>query len=248
MLFRASALLASSARPRALFALPLVALAVAGCGTSSSSSTSTVTATGSTLTVYLSDPPAAQSNPALQDVVDGEILAFKQKQGVAGIGLKDTVGTSSVSQNARDAIHVDSIIAYMGEVQGGQSVQTVGITNAEDVLEFSPTDGVSPVKDNFESFSSYGRTFASLPLQLTTSSAALEKAVPNFAATFKADFGHVPSAQAINGYDAVWMLFRVLAGEKAQAANRGKVTASVVATLKANQGQASVAAFKIVSK
>jgi hypothetical protein len=248
MSFRASALLASSARPRALLALPLVALAVAGCGSTGGSSTSTVTATGSTLTLYLSDPPAVRSNPAEQDVVYGEELAFQQKKSVAGIALRRQIGTSSVSQNARNAIHVNSIIAYFGEVQSGQSVQTVGITNAEDVLEFSPTDDVNPVKDNFESFSSYGRTFASVPIQLTTTSAALQKAVPSFAATFKTDFGHAPSAQAINGYDAVWVLMRVLAGEKAQAANRGKVTASVIATLKANKGQASVAAFKIISK
>lgn len=247
MLFRALALLASSARSRALLALALVALAVAGCGTSGSS-TSTVTATGSTLTLYISDPPAVQSSPALQDVVDGEELAYTQKKASAGIALNDRVGTSSVSQNARNAIHVDSAIAYLGEVQTGQSVQTVGITNAEDVLELSPTDDVTPAKDDFESYSSYGRTFASLPIQLTTSSAALEKAVPSFASTFKTDFAHAPSADAIDGYDAMWVLIRVLDANKADAGNRGKIAASVIATLKANQGQASVPAFKIVSK
>jgi ABC-type branched-subunit amino acid transport system substrate-binding protein len=227
----------------------LIALAVAGCGTSGSgSSTSTVTATGSTLTLYLSDPPAVQANPAMQDVVYGEELAFAQKKDVAGIAVQEKIGRASVSQNARNAIHVNSIIGYIGEVQSGQSVQTVGITNAEDVLEFSPTDDVTPVKDNFESFSSYGRTFASLPTQLTTSSAALEKAVPSFASAFKAAFRRAPSAAAINGYDAVWILLRVLKAEKANAANRGKVTASVIATLKANKGQASVADFTISTK
>ena len=205
-----------------------------------------MTASGSTLTLYLSDPPAVRANGELQDVVDGERLAWSQKKSVAGVALKLTVGTSSVSQNARDAIHVSSAIAYMGEIQTGQSTQTVGITNAEGMLEFSPTDDVRPDKDDFESFSSYGRTFASLPLQLTTSVSALEKAAPaDFASSFKTDFGHAPSADAITGYDAVWVLMRVLGAAKADAANRGEIAGSVIATLKANQGQASVAAFKI---
>jgi hypothetical protein len=252
MLFRASVRRVSNAHPRALLALLLVVLAVAGCG-SAGASTSTVTATGGTggaLTLYLSDPPAVRSNSALQDVVYGEELAWNQKKGLAGIPVSLKVGHASVSQNARDAIHIASAIAYMGEVQTGQSVQSVGITNAEDILEFSPTDGVDPVKDDFESFTSYGRTFASLPLQLTTSAAALSQAAPAaFASSFKTAFpGHSPNAGAVAGYDAVWVLMRVLDAEKADASNRGKVTAAVIATLKANRGKASVAAFTIVSK
>jgi hypothetical protein len=227
----------------------VLALALAGCGTSGSS-TSTVSATGSTLTLYLSDPPAVRANPALQDVVYGEELAWSQHKSAAGVAVQIKVGKSSVSQNARAAIHIASTIAYMGEIQTGQSVQTVGITNAEDVLEFSPTDRTRPARVDFESVSSYGRTFASLPLQLTTSTAALNRAAPsNFAASFKTDFQHgAPKADAITGYDAVWVLMRVMGAEKGEAANRGKVTAAVIATLEANKGQASVADFKISMK
>jgi ABC-type branched-subunit amino acid transport system substrate-binding protein len=245
MSLRASAPRASSARLGALLALPLTALALAGCG-ASGSSTSTVTATGSTLTLYLSDPPAVRANPELQSVYDGEVLAWDQHRSAAGVAVKIDTGRGSVSQNARDAIHIDSVIAYMGEIEPGQSIQSVGITNAEDVLQFSPTDGTRPVKKDFESFSSYGRTFASLPLQLTTSTAALNRAAPaNFISTFKTDFARAPTADAIDGYDAVWVLMRVMGAEKGDAANRGRVTAGVIATLKANHGQASVADFKI---
>ncbi len=197
--------------------------------------------------VYLSDPPAVQANPALQDVVYGEELAWSQHKSMAGVAVNiGQPGKASVSTNARAAIHINSVIAYLGEIQTGQSVQSVGITNAEDVLEFSPTDGVRPSKNDFESFSSYGRTFASLPLQLTTSTAALNKAAPSdFASTFKTDFRHAPSTDAITGYDAMWVLLRVLKTLGGQAANRGKVAASVIATLSANRGQASVADFKI---
>jgi hypothetical protein len=242
---------ASSARSRALVALPVVALALAGCS-ATGGSTSTVTAQGATLRLYLSDPPAVQKDPALQSIVYGEELAWSQHKSMAGVSVEvGQPGTASVSQNARNAIHDNSVIAYIGEIQTGQSVQSVGITNAEDILEFSPTDDVRPVKNDFESFSSYGRTFASLPLQLTTSTAALNRAAPsNFAASYKADFptAPAPSAQAITGYDAVWVVLRVLKALGGQAANRGRVAASVIATLEANKGQASVADFKIKLK
>ena len=200
--------------------------------------------------LYLSDPPAVQKDPTLQSIVYGEELAWSQHKSMAGVSVEvGQPGKASVSQNARDAIHDNNVIAYMGEIQTGQSVQSVGITNAEDILEFSPTDDVKPDKNDFESFSSYGRTFASLPLQLTTTTAALNKAAPsNFTSSFKADFQTAPSSQAIAGYDAVWVVLRVLKALGGQAANRGKVAASVIATLEANKGQASVADFTIKLK
>ena len=240
-----------SARSRAILALGLVALAITGCSTSaaSGSKTSTVSASGSPLTLWISDPPAVKANRALQDVVNGEVVAWSQHKAAAGVAIKLHVADGSPSENARDAIHDASAIAYMGEIQTGQSTQTVGITNALGLLEFSPTDDVQPVKNDFESINSYGRTFASLPLQLTTSTAALNKAAPsNFASGFKTDIRHAPNADAITGYDAVWVLMRVLGAEKAQDTNRGAVAGAVIATLKANQGQASVPAFKIALK
>lgn len=236
----------SSLRPRALLAAPLLAAVLAGCGTSGSNTTTNVTATGSTLSVYLSEPATLSSDPTLADVGRAEQLAWQERSpAVTNVSLRKRVVTASASANARTAIADTSLIAYVGEIATGQSRQTVGITNAEDVLELSPTDTVVPGKNDFESLSTYGRTFASLPIQLTTSPAALNRADPTFAKSFKAQFGHSPSAEAIEGYDAVWVLLRVIAALGNRANSRSKVTASVIATLKANAGQASVPAFTI---
>lgn len=225
-------------------------LALAGCGTTGSNNTTTnVTATGSTLTVYLSDPPAVKADPALQDVVLAERLSWVAHRGlVKSAALSLGNGTASASDNARSAIALTGLIAYVGEVANGESRQTVGILNAEDVLALSPTDTVIPGGNDFEDLSTYGRTFASLPVDLGTSATALEKAAPGFRAAFTRAYGHAPSTQAVEGYDAIWVLLRVLGGLRGQANSRTKVAASVIATLKANQGQASVPAFKLVLK
>ncbi len=236
----------SSARPRALLALPLLCITLAGCSASGSSTSTTVDATGTDLTVFLSDPPAVRADPALQDVFDAEDLAWEQKvTAVKNVSLRLSILKRSVSDNARRAISNDSAIAYVGEIQPGQSVQTVGITNAEDILELSPTDTVRPDKNDYEDFSTYGRTFASLPLDLTTSAATLEHAVPSFTKTFTTDFGHAPSAEAIDGYDSVAILLRVLSSLGGEVNERSKIVSAVVKTLQGNQGQASVAAFTI---
>ena len=234
-------------RLRAAVALPLLAVVLAGCGASGSTkTTSNVTATGTTLRVFVSDPPAVQSNQAMQDVVDAEQLAWNDYSGsVKHVALKLVTLTKPVSDNARQAIDSNSLLAYLGEVQTGQSVQTVGILNAQDALELSPTDTVKPDKNDFEDFSTYGRTFASLPIDLTTSAAALNQALPSFAKNFSAMYGHAPSRQAIDGYDSVWVLLRVLSYLGDQANNRSKIATDVIATLKGNQGRASVPAFTI---
>ena len=46
----------------------------------------------------------------------------------------------AVRQRARLAIIDSSTIAYLGEIAPGAPTQTVGITNALDVLQVSPTD------------------------------------------------------------------------------------------------------------
>ncbi len=228
-----------------MVALPVLALLLAGCGAAGSSkTTANVTATGASLTVYLSDPPGLSAS--LQDVVDAEELAWHQHvASVKHVALKLVPVRHVVSVNARQAINSNGLLAYLGEVQPGESIQTVGILNAQDALELSPTDNVRPTQVDFEDYSTYGRTFASLPLDLTTSPAALKRALPAFTKTFETDFGHAPSPQAIEGYDAVWVLLRVLSFLGDQANNRTKIATDVIATLKGNQGQASVPSFTI---
>jgi branched-chain amino acid transport system substrate-binding protein len=156
----------------------LAALAIAGCsaaGSSSGSSSSSVTVSGGTLSIYLSEPPDLSSNPVAQDIVDAEQLAFAAHHGEIKDFRVDLVARrlSEVTDNARNAIIDASTIAYLGELAPGASDDTVGITNALDVLQVSPTDNAlelstdTPVitggyKGYFESWSTYGRTFARL--------------------------------------------------------------------------------------
>lgn len=153
----------------------LAALAVAGCGTgsSSSSSSSAVTITGNTLTLYISEPSDLASDPAAQDIVHAEQMAFSAHHGeVTHYKLVlQTLRGKTLSDNARAAIIDSSAIAYLGEIAPGTSDQTVGITNALDLLQVSPTDNALELSQKtpavsgapqsyFQSWSTYGRTFA----------------------------------------------------------------------------------------
>lgn len=155
-----------------------VALAalVAGCsaaGSSGSSSANSVTARGSTLIIYLSEP--ASPNPVQKQVLEGEQQACSQLAGsIPGTSRSvkcDTVHSSTLSANAREAIQDESSIAYIGEIQPGDSEQTLGINNARDLLQVSPTDtaveltqSVAAVPGSpgnfYEAAGTYGRTFA----------------------------------------------------------------------------------------
>ncbi len=167
-------------RPRAFAAAGaagLVALVIAGCGTSSSSSSAgtAVTVAGHTLTIFLSEPRDISKNPAALDVAEAEQLAFAAgRRQVHDYKLQlQTDAAAQLSDNARAAIIYPTTIAYMGEIDPGASDQTVGITNALDVLQVSPTDNALELgastpavsggpKSFFESWSTYGRTFARL--------------------------------------------------------------------------------------
>jgi ABC-type branched-subunit amino acid transport system substrate-binding protein len=153
----------------------LAALAVAGCSAanSSSSSSSSLTVSGGTLSIYLSEPSDWRSDPVAQDVVHAEQMAFSaHSPSVTDYKLRlEAVSYKTLSDNARAAIIDPTTIAYLGEIAAGASDQTTGITNAQDVLQVSPTDGALELSNTtpavsggakyfFEQWSSYGRTFA----------------------------------------------------------------------------------------
>jgi branched-chain amino acid transport system substrate-binding protein len=159
------------ARSRALAACAALVAGIAGCTAAGSSAP---TLTGKTLTIYLSAPSSLASDQQAQDVVNAEKLAFGKLQGqVTAYRLKLTVLThDKVSDNARQAIgDTGHAIAYLGEVRPGDSADSLGITNAQDLLQVSPTDTAaaltqktpavpkSPTK-YYESLSTYQRTFA----------------------------------------------------------------------------------------
>jgi|GEM_PF-2236889 len=143
-------------------------LVLGGCASAASSSS----VSGHTLTIYLSQPPGRLSAEEM-DVFDAEQLALRQAGGRMGSFTLRVVPVhgGELSANARAAIADPTTIAYLGELVPGSSEQTVGITNAEDVLQVSPTDtaleltqstpAVPGAPDTFyESLSTYGRTFA----------------------------------------------------------------------------------------
>jgi branched-chain amino acid transport system substrate-binding protein len=134
-----------------------------------------VVVTSHTLTIYLSEPPGFASDPNLADVVDAEKLAFEQDSNqVTGYKLRlAPINLAEVTDNARIAIQDTSAIAYVGELQAGTSVQTVGITQDQDLLELSPTDTQSMVSTDFESLSTYGRNYMRVPGGASAEAAAL---------------------------------------------------------------------------
>ncbi len=144
---------------------------VAGCAAATSGTV--VTATGRTLTIYSAVPAAVATDPVVRDVADAEQLAFTQKANeVTAFKLSfQRLGSSKLSDNARTAIQDKSAIAYIGEITPGSSADTLGITNAQDLLQISPTDtAVELTQPNpavpgspsryYESLKTYGRTFA----------------------------------------------------------------------------------------
>jgi hypothetical protein len=193
------------------------ACVVAGCSSTGSSSNSTVTASGHTLTIYVSDPEAVQANPALQDAVDAAQLAYAQQHSdVTRYKLRLVVvknRKAHVSDIARAAIQDTTAIAYLGEFQPGYSDQTVGITNALDLLTISPTDTAlelgqstpavsgSP-KTFYESWSTYHRTFARVvPSSAQEAQALIDEmhalGVKSLAiSTDKSDYGRALAAAA----------------------------------------------------
>ncbi len=144
-----------------------------GVGSCSTSGTSSVTASGTTLTIYASAPVGSAASP---DILDAERLAFQQFQQagnrVGTFTIKFvTVDSAKVSNNARTAIEDSGAIAYVGELTPGASADSMGITNAEDVLQVSPADTALELtqptaavagapNSYYEAHGTYGNTFA----------------------------------------------------------------------------------------
>jgi branched-chain amino acid transport system substrate-binding protein len=169
-------------RGRPLIACAALAAGVAGCSTTAASTTSV---SGGTLSIYLSQPPGAPSREQ-QDVVAAERLAFQHANAHVGkytVRLVPFAG-KELSDNARQAIGDDTTIAYLGEFAPGASQDTLGITNAQNVLQVTPTDTAveqtqhTPAVPNspdryYESLSGNGRTFARVVPTTTLEAKAL---------------------------------------------------------------------------
>ncbi len=173
MLSRVLGLSPAPVRARALTLVAGAAAVIGVAGCAAATSGSVVTVTGRTLTIYSAVPASVASDPVVRDVADAEQLAFTQKANeVTSYKLAFRRLTSSkLSDNARTAIQDKSAIAYIGEILPGASADTLGITNAQDLLQVSPTDtaaeetqSIAAVSGSptryYESLKTYGRTFA----------------------------------------------------------------------------------------
>jgi ABC-type branched-subunit amino acid transport system substrate-binding protein len=144
----------------------LTTMGVSQCGGTSSSST--VTVSGKTLTIYASAP---QNSAQATDVLDAEQLALRQLGSrVSGFTIRFVALHAKPSANARTAIQDKTAIAYLGELEPGVSADTMGITNAQDLLQVSPTDTALELTrstpavpgapgDYYEAHGTYGNTF-----------------------------------------------------------------------------------------
>ena len=147
----------------------LTTMGVSQCGGTSSSNT--VTVSGSTLTIYASAPLSGATAQAA-DVLDAEQLALSQLGSkVSGFTVRFVELHAKPSANARTAIQDKTSIAYLGELDPGVSAGTMGITNAQDLLQVSPSDTALELTrstpavpgapgDYYEAHGTYGNTFA----------------------------------------------------------------------------------------
>jgi hypothetical protein len=217
-------------RSRLLIGCAGAVFAMVSTGAGCSATTPAVTVSARTLTIYVSAPSSL--SPQGKDVADAEELAFNQLKGqVHGFTLRSVQLTdTNVSNNARRAIgDTTSAVAYLGEIPPANSVDSLGITNAQDLLQVSPAEAASVPTKDFESFSTYGRTFASMSLSQDVRALLAGSAGKTFVSDFRSAYGHAPSSQAILGYAAMATVLKALQGAGAAANNRGTVRANYFA-------------------
>jgi hypothetical protein len=213
------------ARSRLLTFVACAVLFMVSAGAGCSTTTSAVTVTGKTLTIYYSWPANLSSNPGTVEVVHGEQLAFNQLTGqVHGNFLR--LKANKISDNARMAIEdTTSAVAYVGEPGAKTSVDSLGITNAQDLLQVSPAPGASQPTKNFQSYSTYGRTFASMSVTAGQAAQTIlsEPAGRTFVRQFRTRYGTTPSSGAVLGYAATAAVLEALRKAGSAANNRSTV-------------------------
>jgi hypothetical protein len=214
-------------RSRLLTVIGCGVLFMVSAGAGCSATASAPTLTSKTLTVYLSAPASLTSNPGAQDVLDAEQLAFDQLKGsVKSFTLNRTVlKNGEISDHARTAIqNTTGAVGYVGEIVP-PSTDSLGITNAVDLLQVSPAEGGPVPTSHFQSYSTYGRTFASMAPGTSQQAPTLltGSAGRTFVSAFRSTYGHAPSAQAVFGYAAMASLLKALENAGSSANDRGTV-------------------------
>jgi hypothetical protein len=187
---------------RAPALIVLFALALAGCGSRDEGISGGGKVIGRTVTVYsvMGDP----SGPG-RDRVDGEKLALSDAHGRAG-GLSVNFSSldagngsdGAVAEAVRRAINDPQIIAAVADA----TPVTVPLFNAAGILQVAPGGDTALAHDAHANPS--GRP--------TLASTARAAPVPaDFAARFRATFGHAPDAAADQGYRAMHSVIAAIA-------------------------------------
>src|SRR5437763_6741479 len=138
---------------RSVLVLVAAAASLAGC---SGSGHKDERVRGNTLTIYESLPLRSASSRKADAVAAGASLALQDAHGMAGshrvklveLDSSDPNGgpswdPASVEANAKRAAADPTTIAYIGELDEGGSAISVPVTNAKDILQVAPLDGLT---------------------------------------------------------------------------------------------------------
>ncbi len=166
-------------RPLCLFILCVVALA--GCGDTTAILRGGRVA-GQTLTVFSVLPQSGPHAKAAADIVLGEKLALAQANGMVGdlvvnyVALDEPVGSGGeadpeqVASTVREAIHDQSVIAVIGDMDARTARVSAPLLNAAGILHVSPGSGTMAFP-----MPSDRRTFAPLVPTDTAQAAAIAR-------------------------------------------------------------------------
>jgi len=132
--------------------LGVSALAAAGCGGDDNGGGGGASTPSKNVTVYSSLPLQGASRPQSLDVIKGEKLALKERNGkggqctVAFKSLDDSTAQAGTwdpgqtSSNARRVSQDKDSIALLGEFNSGASAISIPITNEAQILQISPSN------------------------------------------------------------------------------------------------------------
>ena len=132
-------------------------LALTGCGSGGTEEPPTIK--GDTATVYSSAPRHGVSASTAREVLEGERRALAERHGRAGglrIRLRELPATDNrstawdpalVAANAHRAADDPTTIAYLGELDYGDTAVSLPITNDAGLLQVSPGDGLTSLTE-----------------------------------------------------------------------------------------------------
>ena len=173
-----------------LLAAVVTCSVLAGCGATDEAKVAGAQVYGTYLSVYTSLPLSGPDARAGNDILNGERLAFSQRDGKIGDFILNFVslnalsgdgtetGNGQVALNARRAVTDPRSIAYIGDYEKSQTKLSRVIVDQAQLLQVAPSEGWDGLPG--------GR-----------------QAEPGFRAAYRKQFGEEPSDDALYGYEAM---------------------------------------------